>query len=319
MMRDRRAKNETLGTKRQLIQLLAALLYNLDFQGIATGSVGRAPSKGACAPGLHCYSCPGAVTACPIGALQQSLASSSLSMVFYVVGTLLTFGAIAGRTICGWACPFGFIQDIVDKAGRTLRLPEVRKGTWSRRLSWLKYAMLGLAIAGPLATLALQGLGKPLFCTLICPAGTLPGISLVASNPTLQSMVGTLFSWKVSVLLALIAAMLFVYRPFCRFLCPLGALYGFFNRFCILRYTANPNVCTKCGACVRSCRMDVARVGDRECIQCGACKTSCELNAIRFSIQISKRTAEASSQQTRQSIDAPTEATTISSNGKDSQ
>lgn len=293
-MRDRRAKNEALGTKRHLIQLLAALLYNLDFQGIATGSVGRAPSKGVCAPGLHCYSCPGAVATCPIGALQQSLASSSLSMAFYVVGTLLAFGAIAGRTICGWACPFGFIQDIIDKAGRALHLPEVRKGAWSKRLSLLKYAILGLAIAGPLATLALQGLGKPLFCTLVCPAGTLPGISLVASDPALQSMVGILFSWKVSVLLALIAAMLFIYRPFCRFLCPLGALYGFFNRFCILRYAVNPNVCTKCGACVKSCRMDVARVGDRECIQCGACKTSCEFDAIRFNVQILKKTEEGS-------------------------
>ncbi len=270
--------------KRHLVQLLAVLLYNLDFQGIATLSVGRAPSKGVCAPGLHCYSCPGAVAACPIGTLQQSLAAASLPMGFYVGGTILAFGALFGRTICGWACPFGFLQDLIDKAGRALHVPEVRKGLWSRRLSWLKYAVLALAIAGPLATLLASGLGKPLFCSLICPAGTLPGIALVASDPTLQAMVGTLFSWKVSLLLALVAAALFVYRPFCRFLCPLGALYGFFNRFCVLRYTVDATKCSNCGACVETCRMDVKRVGDRECIQCGACKEACEFGAIRFSI-----------------------------------
>lgn len=278
-----------LRAKRHLVQLFAALLYNLDFQGIATLSVGRTPSKGVCAPGLHCYSCPGAVAACPIGSLQQALSASSLPMGFYVGGTILAFGTLAGRTICGWACPFGFLQDVIDKIGRAARLPEVRKGAWSRRLSWIKYAMLALAIAGPLVTLAADGLGKPLFCSFVCPAGTLPGIALVASSPSLQSMVGFLFSWKVGLLFALIAAALFVYRPFCRFLCPLGALYGFFNRFCVLRYTVDPNTCTNCGACVEMCRMDVKRVGDRECIQCGACKSACEFGAIRFGVSALKR------------------------------
>lgn len=277
--------------KRHLVQLFAALLYNLDFQGIATMSVGRAPSKGVCAPGLHCYSCPGAVAACPVGALQQALASASLPMGFYVGGTLLAFGALAGRTICGWACPFGFLQDMIDKVGRAVHLPEVRKGTWSRRLSWLKYFMLALVIAGPIITLVANDLGKPLFCSFVCPAGTLPGIALVAASPSLQSMVGVLFSWKASLLLALIVAALFVYRPFCRFLCPLGALYGFFNRFCLLRYTVDTEACTNCGACVEACRMDVKRVGDRECIQCGACKSVCEFGAIRFSVSVRKHDA----------------------------
>lgn len=279
------------GVKRHLIQLLAALLYNLDFQSIATLSVGRAPSKSVCAPGLHCYSCPGAAAACPIGSLQQAFASSSLPMGFYVGGTLLAFGALAGRTICGWACPFGFLQDMLDKLGRALHIPEVRKGTWSRRLSWFKYVMLALVIAGPLITLANDGLGKPLFCSLVCPAGTLPGIALVASSPSLQNMVGLLFSWKVSLLLALATAALFLYRPFCRFLCPLGALYGFFNRFCVLRYVVDATACTNCGACVETCRMDVKHVSDRECIQCGACKDACEFGAIRFSVGMRKRDA----------------------------
>lgn len=271
-------------TKRHLVQLLAALLYNLDFQSIATLSVSKSPAKGACVPGLHCYSCPGAQGACPIGALQQSLSASGLGMGFYVVGTLLAFGALFGRSICGWACPFGFLQDMLDKLGRLLRVPAVKKGRWSRRLSWLKYAMVALVVVGPLAVLAIEGAGKPLFCAYVCPAGTLPGVALVASNPGLQAAVGLLFAWKVAVLVVLAVAALAIYRPFCRFLCPLGALYGFFNRFCVLRWRVDESACTHCGACVTVCRMDVAHVSDRECIQCGACAKACDCGAITFSI-----------------------------------
>lgn len=279
-------KQFLMRTKRHFIQLLAALLYNLDFQGIATLSVSRAPSKGVCVPGLHCYSCPGAIGACPIGALQQSLGASSLKLPFYVVGCLLAFGALFGRTICGWACPFGFIQDMLDKLGRFLRIPVVRKGAFTRKLSYLKYAVLALVVAGPFVTLAIDGVASPLFCTYICPAGTIAGVALVAADPGLQSIVGALFTWKTAVLAAIVLTAMAVYRPFCRFLCPLGALYGFFNRFCALRYVVDERACTHCNACVESCRIDVLRVGDHECIQCGACKKSCAHGAIRFSVSL---------------------------------
>ncbi len=279
-------KNFIARTKRHFIQLLAALLYNLDFQGIATMTVNRTPSKAVCVPGLHCYSCPGAVGACPIGALQQALGASALKLPFYVAGCLLAFGALFGRTICGWACPFGFIQDMVDKLGRLLHVPQVRKGAWSRRLGLLKYVMLALVIVGPMVTLAIDGIGSPLFCSYVCPAGTLAGAALVSAAPELQSVVGMLFGWKTFVLAAIVLGAMAVYRPFCRFLCPLGALYGFFNRFCALRYVVDRNACTGCSACVETCRMDVRHVGDRECIECGECKKACAHGAIRFSVSL---------------------------------
>lgn len=277
-------KKFLLRTKRHFVQLLAALLYNLDFQGIATLSVGKSVIKGVCVPGLHCYSCPGAIGACPIGALQQSLGASSLKLPFYVVGCLLAFGALFGRTICGWACPFGFIQDMLDKLGRFLRIPKMRKSAFTRKLSYLKYAVLALVVIGPLVTLVIDGVASPLFCTYICPAGTIAGVALVSTSPDLQAIVGVLFTWKTAVLAAIVIAAMAIYRPFCRFLCPLGALYGFFNRFCALRYVVDENACTNCGACVEACRMDVARVSDHECIQCGACKKACACGAIRFSV-----------------------------------
>lgn len=269
--------------KRHIIQLLAALLYNLNFEGFATGTIYQGSSKGICVPGLNCYSCPGAIGACPIGSLQAALVASDQKLPLYVIGTILAFGALLGRTVCGWLCPFGLIQDLLDKAP----LPKVRKGAWSRAFSWGKYVILiGLVIIAPLVLLGATGVGTPAFCAYLCPAGTLEaGIPLVTMNEGLRFMLGSLFNWKVGVLVALVLVSLFVYRPFCRFLCPLGALYSFFNRFALLRYRVDNETCTNCGACLAVCKVDIRTVSDRECIQCGACVTSCETNAIRFSLR----------------------------------
>ena len=269
--------------KRHIIQLLAALLYNLNFEGFATGTIYQGSSKGICVPGLNCYSCPGAIGACPIGSLQAALVASDQKLPLYVIGTILAFGALLGRTVCGWLCPFGLIQDLLDKAP----LPKVRKGAWSRAFSWGKYVILiGLVIIAPLVLLGATGVGTPAFCAYLCPAGTLEaGIPLVTMNEGLRFMLGSLFNWKVGVLVALVLVSLFVYRPFCRFLCPLGALYSFFNRFALLRYRVDNEACTNCGACLAVCKVDIRTVSDRECIQCVACVTSCETNAIRFSLR----------------------------------
>ncbi|MEQ3361796.1 4Fe-4S binding protein [Raoultibacter massiliensis] len=269
--------------KRHIIQLLAALLYNLNFEGFATGTIYQGSSKGICVPGLNCYSCPGAIGACPIGSLQAALVASDQKLPLYVIGTILAFGALLGRTVCGWLCPFGLIQDLLDKAP----LPKVRKGAWSRAFSWGKYVILiGLVIIAPLVLLGATGVGTPAFCAYLCPAGTIEaGIPLVTMNEGLRFMLGSLFNWKVGVLVALVLVSLFVYRPFCRFLCPLGALYSFFNRFALLRYRVDNEACTNCGACLAVCKVDIRTVSDRECIQCGACVTSCKTNAIRFSLR----------------------------------
>ena len=274
--------------KRRLIQLLAALLYNLNLGGFATGSIYQGSLKGVCVPGLNCYSCPGAVGACPIGSLQAALVASGQRLPFYVVGTILAFGALLGRTVCGWLCPFGLIQDLLDR----LPLPKLKKGAWSRALSWGKYLVLaGLVVIAPPVLLAATGVGTPAFCAWLCPAGTLEaGLPLIAANSGLQRMLGPLFSWKTAVLVALVVAALFIYRPFCRFLCPLGALYSFFNRFALLRYRVDEARCTGCGVCRAICKADIQKVSDRECIQCGNCVSSCEAQAICFTFRLKGQT-----------------------------
>ena len=104
-----------LPTQRRLIQLYAALLYNAHLKGCITGHIYTGNVKAMCLPGFNCYSCPGAVGACPLGALQNALAASGSRAPTYVLGILLLFGLTLGRTICGFLCPVGLLQELLYK------------------------------------------------------------------------------------------------------------------------------------------------------------------------------------------------------------
>lgn len=97
-------------SRRRWIQLYAALLYNAHLKGFLSGSIYTGPIKALCVPGLNCYSCPAAVGACPLGALQNALASTGARTPAYMLGVLLLTGLMLGRTVCGWLCPMGLLQ-----------------------------------------------------------------------------------------------------------------------------------------------------------------------------------------------------------------
>lgn len=270
-----------LPTRRRLIQLYAALLYNAHLRGFVEGKIYTGGTKFLCVPGLNCYSCPGAVGACPLGSLQNALASSRSRAPFYALGMLMLFGLVLGRVVCGFLCPFGLIQEWIHK----LPVPKLRKGRVTRALSYVKYVLLALLVVLIPLYYAAQRFPLPAFCKYICPAGTLEGaVTLLAhpENEGLFSMLGELFTGKFAILAAVLAACAFVYRAFCRFLCPLGAIYGFFCRIALLGVKVDSDLCTNCGLCVRKCPMDVRRVGDHECIHCGACIGECPTKAIRW-------------------------------------
>jgi polyferredoxin len=259
---------------RRYTQLIAAVLYNCNIGGFVKGKIFKGVSKGVCVPGLNCYSCPGAVGACPLGSLQTGLLSSKYKKPFYIIGTLLLFGLLFGRLICGFLCPFGLLQELLHK----IPTPKIKKNRVTRVLSKLKYVVLiAFVIIIPLVKLT------PGFCKYICPAGTLEGgIPLVLSNESLRGMLGWLFSWKVFVLAATLIVCIFCYRAFCRFICPLGAIYSLFNPISFFGIKVDNSKCTHCDACVHNCKMDVRKVCDGECIQCGECIKTCPENAISF-------------------------------------
>ena len=264
--------------KRSYSQLIAAVLYNCNIKGFMTGKIYTGPTKGICAPGLNCYSCPGAVLSCPLGSLQSALVSSKYKFPYYILGTLLLFGLLLGRFICGFLCPFGFIQDLLDKLARKLHIPEIKKNSVTRVLSYLKYIILIIfVIIIPVVKL------YPGFCKFICPAGTLEGgIPLVSMNKSLSELAGHLFTWKVFILCLILLMCLFCYRCFCRFLCPLGAIYSLLNPFSFFGIRVDEKKCIHCDACIRACRMDTKKVCDKECIHCGECISHCPYDAISY-------------------------------------
>ncbi len=267
---------------RRLIQLYSALLHNAHLKGFIEGEIYQGKAKYACVPGFNCYSCPGAVGACPLGSIQNALASTGHRAGWYVMGIILLFGVILGRTICGWLCPLGLIQELLHKVPTF----KIRKSPLTRALSWLKYIVLAVFVAAIPLWYGLQhDIPVPGFCKYICPAGTLEGAIGLLSNPgnaDLFSMLGILFTRKFTIMLIIGLACVFCYRSFCRFLCPLGAIYGLFNRFSLVGVRVDENRCNNCGACVRNCGMDIRHVGDHECIHCASCVDSCPQAAISF-------------------------------------
>ena len=270
-----------LPSKRKLIQLYAALLFNANIKGYIAGEIYKGPLKNICTPGLNCYSCPGASGACPLGSLQNALGNTERRAPYYVLGILVLYGIIFGRFICGFLCPFGLIQELFHK----IKTPKLKKNRVTRVLSYLKYVILVFFVIIVPIMYGLRNVPLPGFCKYICPAGTIEGgFGLLANkvNDSMFSALGPLFTWKFVLMIGFILGSIFVFRFFCRFFCPLGALYGLFNKISIFGIKVEKSKCTSCGLCTAKCEMDIRHVGDHECINCGECMSVCPTGAIQW-------------------------------------
>lgn len=279
---------------RTAVQFCFTALTNGYAAGFARGTIWKGASKQFCVPGLNCYSCPGALGACPIGSFQAVLSDRNYHFAFYVAGFLLVVGALFGRFVCGWLCPFGLVQDLLHRIPFPLKRKKLPGDRW---LKYLKYFILvGFVVVLPLTVLDIVGQGKPWFCKYICPSGTLfGGIPLLAANPGLRAALGWLFTWKAVLLVVLLALSLVVYRPFCRYLCPLGAIYGLFNPIAFQRFSIDRSRCTSCGACQKACPMDIPvhqHPNSPDCIRCGVCRGACPQNAICWTLSRSRKKAQ---------------------------
>ena len=165
---------------------------------------------------------------------------------------------------------------------------KIKKNKVTKALSKLKYVILVVFV------FVLSAIKEyPAFCKYICPAGTIEGgIPLALGNPSIAAMLGTLFTLKSIVLCIIVIGAVFIYRDFCRFICPLGAIYSFFNKIAFMGVCVDETKCDNCGRCIRECKMDVSHVGDMECIQCGECKAKCHKNAIMSKREFYKRNGE---------------------------
>lgn len=264
------------------VQAGAALLTNLHLLNFFRGRLYQGAGKAVCVPGLNCYSCPAASGACPIGAFQAVVGSSKFRFSYYITGTLILLGVLLGRFICGFLCPFGWFQELVHK------IPTKKLSTRRLRpLTYLKYAVL-LVMVVLLPALAVNevGMGDPFFCKYLCPQGVLEGaIPLSLTNAGIRAALGTLFTRKLSILLAVVVLSVVFYRPFCKWLCPLGAFYALLNKVSLFQMQVDPNKCISCGKCAKACQMDVditKTPNHTECIRCGMCVRACPTHAVAF-------------------------------------
>ena len=267
---------------RHLFQSFWFLVTNSFFEGFKTGKIYSGELKQLCVPGMNCYSCPGAKGSCPIGALQAVIGSPKYKFSYYVVGFLFFVGALIGRGVCGYLCPFGLVQDLLQKIPF---LKKIETFKWDKPLRKAKYLILLIfVILLPLFLVDIIGQGAPYFCKLICPVGMLEGgIPLVWMNTSMRGAVGFLYAWKGLILLLTILLSIIIYRPFCKYICPLGAIYSLFNSVSFFRYTLDHQKCIHCGRCKAVCEMQcdpVKNCNDLECIRCGKCKNACPVDAI---------------------------------------
>lgn len=269
---------------RLAVQLLVTILSNGYVYGFVKGKIYQGGLKYACVPGLNCYSCPGALASCPVGALQSLLNQRGVSVPFGMIGFFFVVGSVLGRFVCGWLCPFGLVQELMHKIPlfkKKKRLP------FHNILKYGKYVTL-FFLVGIGSLFLFGGYAKvPAFCKYLCPSGTLFGaIPLMVADASLRSQAGGLFFWKLGILFLIILLSVKVYRPFCQYLCPLGAIYGWFNRFSLVQIRWEKERCVSCGACERACPAGLSACEiscSSECIRCGRCIEVCPEKCLRFS------------------------------------
>ncbi len=218
-------------------------------------------------PGLNCYACPIAGGACPIGSLQHFMVLRRIP--FFLIGFFLMIGALVGRMVCGWVCPIGWLQEVM------YRVKTKKVAVNYKPLRYLKYLiLLVLVLVIPFIS------GEPWFSKL-CFVGTIQaGIPLVLTDQNLRGMIGTLFYLKLITTALTLTSFFLIKRPFCRFICPLGATYSLFNPISYARLEVEKS-CTGCGKCRETCPVEISvyeEPNSPECIRCLKCTTCAHVN-----------------------------------------
>lgn len=270
-----------LQLKRLISQIIFLFSANLGAFGIKTGF---------CFPFFYCHACPAASAACPLRALEISVyrvfrepANFNLKFLLYPLFILFTVGILTGRAVCGWACPFGFLQRVTAKSARFIKrkFPSVKKlgkHKIERYLRYIKYMILiGLVFITPMFI--------GFMFTDICPNGFLVGtVPILILNPG-QYVPATYFYIALVILILFLILIFTIERGWCRYFCPVGALLAPFNKISFLHVEVETEECVHCISCSEVCPMgiDVATMNrDPECILCGKCINACPKNIIKY-------------------------------------
>ena len=265
-----------LQVKRWIVQIFFLFFTNLGAFGLKTGF---------CYPFFYCHSCPASTSACPIRALEIGLSKADWKweFVFYPLLIIGSVGVIFGRAVCGWACPIGTLQRATGGVARKFKkrfkiIEKIGQHRIERVFRYIKYFnLLGLVILIPVFI--------EFMFTDLCPAGVLVGtMSLSVLEP--GGYVPNSFFYMAIVVFILFIILIFtVERGWCRYFCPIGAMFAPFNKISLVHVSVDKKKCVECGICSDICPMgiDVPNMNrDPECILCGKCVEKCPKNAIKL-------------------------------------
>jgi len=207
-----------------------------------------------------------------VAANYAALMPVAFEVPYLLLGILLVVGATTGSLVCGWSCPFGFVQDLLGK----IPTPKVTLPLW---LGYTRYVVLvGLVIALP-AILGFKGIHfeeQAVSICRLCPAGALEAGLPHATESYIRGD-GWPMSWYKSVILVVfVGSALFIHRPWCRVLCPLGGALALFNRFSLFHLRFKPSECSECNLCRSRCPVGVhvdEKVNVSGCVRCLECTT----------------------------------------------
>jgi polyferredoxin len=301
-------KLKWIGWLRRLIQLTFFLLFNAAIFGL--------PRTTVTVPVLGSLGQAGKTVVYAFGAIQKML--SWPVMPWIPVAAFILSGVLLGRASCGWACPFGFVQDLAAMV-REKHL-EVSLRTHFQAIN-IKYGVLAatLLISGTLAVSLAAGGGRDYEAALgvfaggpfsvLSPADTffavIPSMlrtfsTSISMSYILQSGISFETLWdalksikpllyvRLSILATVLGSSFFIERIWCRYFCPVGAFLSLFSRFSFLGLRRNLLLCVKCGECMKSCPMLVRihdkpweKILDPECTLCLECTDACSRKAIK--------------------------------------
>ena len=198
---------------------------------------------------------------------------SSLLPVVLVLSLLLASSLIVGRIFCGFACPIGALQELISKINFKSDLKAQEKVKYRIEDSSKLPSIVRRIFLGILVIMAV--FGDILFLETISP---LTGFFIFRSPFTLTLLIPLVSLIVVSII------SIFVYRPWCRYLCPFGAFSSLCGRISKIKYHRTED-CTDCGLCEKICPTQEASAGSKrnECYFCNRCIEICPNDAIKFS------------------------------------
>jgi polyferredoxin len=253
--------------KRRIIQSISLIFLHSSFWNWAQ-------VKWLCNPVLSCHSCPLAIFACPVGVFVHY--SGYHVIPYLAVGTVLFLGVLFGRLLCGWVCPFGFLQDLLYK------IPTVKFVLWD----WTRFVKYGVLIVMVfLLPFFLGELTYLSFCR-ICPAAALQS-TLPRMIDTGVDVLQTAVVVKLGLLVFFLVLSTLSNRAFCKVFCPIGAMLAPLNLISFWKIKPSTMTCVKCSWCDNKCPPNGApssRISEEvppnrvmDCVYCYECKQACPM------------------------------------------